>query len=234
MTLHPDPERLVLLALDERTESWTEDITHLATCSRCRAETDSLRAVAGLAIDAEPEQRLPPASEAVWERIAAATVAPTLQPAGRSADKPASRRARARWWRYAATAVAAAAAGAAAAVGVTAIDGTDGRVIARVTLAAQAAGPPTATGTVAFVDSGGGHLVAHLSMKDVPAPDGLYQVWLYNGNTTMIPLGVTTGSTVDLPVPSTVSLSAFPIVDVSVQRIGQQEHGVSILRGTII
>lgn len=246
---HPDPGRLVLLALDEPIEPVgpaAVDSAHLLTCARCRAEVASLRAVAALAASAVGEQRLPPVPEAVWEGIEAraglhpgtgpspAAVAP-VSPLGRAAHRaPRGRRRPRRGGRHpVVNALAAAAVGAAAAVATMTVATPDAHQVARVELAAQPAGPASAGGTVTFLDTGDGHLVARLDLVDVPPPDGLYQVWLYDGAATMIPLGVTTGPSVDLPVPPTVSLPAYPVVDVSVQRLGQQEHGVSILRGTL-
>lgn len=245
MMSHPDPERLVLLALGEQTESWADDTLHVAGCRSCRDETLSLRAAAGIAAEALHEQPLPPVSEAVWDRIAAQTAqtAETHAPGIPSAPEPASLvrlpgRGRGRIRRAAVT-IAAAAAGVAATIAVLLTTAPTDKVVARVHLVAQGSAVSTtsdasvASGTVTFLDRGDGRLIARVAMSDVPTTNGVYEVWMYDGHTTMVPLGVTDGAMVELPVPTSVSLRAFPVVDVSAQRLGQQEYGVSILRGAV-
>lgn len=231
---HPDQERLVLLALGEQTDSWADDTLHVAGCRPCRDEMRSLRAVATIAADALREQPLTPVSAAVWDRVAAEALAPRTPAWGvePAAHAPSPRRGRGRA-RRAAMAVGAAVAGAAAAVIVVATTAPADTVVARVDLVAQDVPASNASGTVTFLDRGRGRLVARIAMSGVPSTTGLYEVWLFDGHTTMIPLGVTNGAPVDLPVPTSLSLSAFPVVDVSAQRLGQQEHGVSVLRGVI-
>ncbi|WP_372660937.1 hypothetical protein [Amycolatopsis kentuckyensis] len=233
---HPDPDRLVLLALDEQSPDPAE-AAHLDRCADCRDEVESLRAVAVLGRESRTETTLPPVSEAVWDRIAAETgqasratttddSAPVLplEPHG-------SRRRLPRGVRYAAVAAAAAAIGVAGTV--IAFDAGDGeRVVAEAQLNRQASAPAAATGRVRIIDPGTGALRLKVELAGMPAPAGLYEIWLYDGSTTMIPLGVTAGTEADVAVPVNVVWSKFPVVDISAQELGQQEHGISMLQGT--
>ncbi|WP_329792844.1 hypothetical protein V1227_13345 [Lentzea sp. DG1S-22] len=78
-----------------------------------------------------------------------------------------------------------------------------------------------------------GRTVLRVSVDGMPAPDGLYQVRLHDGAATMILLGVLTGGQADMPLPEGVDLRTYRVVDVSAQRLGQQEHGTSVLQGNL-
>ncbi|VVJ21849.1 Uncharacterised protein [Amycolatopsis camponoti] len=236
---HPDRDHLVLLALDDQ-EPGAADTAHLDSCADCREELESLRAVAGLGREAAAETALPPVAEAVWERIAAETGQPSLGAARETAESAhdADRRdvLRPRFSRAVRYGVVAAAAAAVAAVVTVALTGggpDEGRVIAQAQLNRQVAAPAEAAGQVRIIDSGGGSLRLKLELTGMPAPAGLYEIWLYDGKTTMIPLGVVAGTDADVAIPHTLTLQAFPIVDVSAQQLGQQEHGTSMVQGTL-
>ncbi|WP_410626936.1 anti-sigma factor domain-containing protein [Amycolatopsis sp. cmx-8-4] len=239
---HPDPDRLVLLALDEQRPGLA-DTAHLDSCADCRDEIESLRAVAGLGRETVTETSLPPVREAVWERIAAETgqgsrppsnevsgqVLPLHRPGGEEADG----RRLPRGVRYAVVAAAAAAIGVAGTLIVLNLGGETDRVVAQAQLKPQASAPAGATGRVSIVDTGTGSLRLKVQLTGMPAPAGLYEIWLYDGRKTMIPLGVTAGTEADVSLPPNLALSSYPVVDVSVQELGQQEHGVSMLQGKL-
>ncbi|MGW5723660.1 anti-sigma factor domain-containing protein [Amycolatopsis sp. NPDC003865] len=236
---HPDPDRLALLALDEQPPAPAE-AAHLDSCPGCRDEVESLRAVVDLGRESCEETSLPPVPEAVWDRIAADTGQPSRTPSddhtapvvplAPAIGRPARRRF-GRGARYAAVAAAAAAIGVAAtAIVVTA--GESERVVAEAQLNRQAPAPAGASGRVRIVDAGEGTLRLKVQLTGMPAPAGLYEIWLFDGSTTMIPLGVTAGSEADVAVPANVTWNRFPVVDISAQQLGQQEHGVSMLQGT--
>ena len=237
---HPDPDRLVLLALDDERPDPAES-AHLSTCVDCREEVDSLRAVAALGRESRAETSLTPVSETVWDRIAADTGQesriPSHEARGRvlSLPCPESRRSAghhlSRGIRYAAVAAAAAAIGVAGTI-IAINAGSGERVVAEAQLNRQASAPAGAAGHVRIVDPGIGTLRLKVELTGMPAPAGLYEIWLYDGSTTMIPLGVTAGSEADVAVPATLTWSKFPVVDISAQQLGQQEHGVSMLQGT--
>lgn len=241
--MHPDAERLILLALGDEHDYSTDDVLHVVRCSTCRSEVESVKLVGGLVAESAAEPPPAPVAESVWERIAERTGQGPATATTRTLTARPGHRARAarpRWARlrrYGPTALAGAAAGVAATVLVTtavqprALPPGASTVVATTHLAPQPGAPAAATGTVTFVDEGGGRLVARLAMSGMFAPDGLFELWLYDGSAVMIPLGVTRGATVDLPVPAGVTLRDYPVVDVSHQSTGQQEHGTSVLRG---
>ncbi|MGV9361781.1 hypothetical protein, partial [Amycolatopsis sp. NPDC003731] len=136
-----------------------------------------------------------------------------------------------RLFRYAAAVVAAALV--AVTWVVTASGGDPGRVVAEAPLSRQPAAPAGAGGQVQVVDDGSGTVRLKVRLTGMPAAEGLYEVWLYDGVNTMIPLGVTAGADLEVAVPPGLSLSRFPVIDVSAQALGQQEHGTSMLRGSV-
>ncbi|MGW6441461.1 anti-sigma factor [Lentzea sp. NPDC055074] len=216
---HADPETLTLLALGEPApDQSTED--HVRSCSPCRAELDTLREIVTLGRETRRERDLPPPPEAVWDRIAAET--------GTAHARPR------RWRALLAVAAVAAIAGASGAVVVdrlstpTAVE----QVVAQADLARLTSAPGTARGSARVVRVAD-RKVLRVSVDGMPAPAGLYQVWLYDGVATMIPLGVLTGGQADMPLPDGVDLRTYRVVDVSAQRLGQQEHGTSMLQGTL-
>ncbi|MGW4527992.1 anti-sigma factor domain-containing protein [Amycolatopsis sp. NPDC004378] len=234
---HPDPEHLVLLALDHQRPD-AADTAHLDRCADCRDEFDSLRAVAGLGRETAAETSLPPVSEAVWDRIAAETgqrrPASVAEADHRAlmAQRPIRARRSSRGVRYAVIATAAAAVGVAGTLIASNTGGGDARVVAEAQLTRQTSAPAGATGRVQIVDDGSGSLRMKVRLSGMPAPDGLYEIWLFDGLKTMIPLGVTSSTEVEVAVPAGLPLSSYPVVDVSAQALGQQEHGTSMLQGT--
>ena len=224
---HADPDLLTLLALGEtvRDES-VED--HLRACATCRSELAALREVAAIGRETRVDRDLPMPSEDVWTRIADQTAQDT------SPVVPLRRPAR-RWRAFLAVAAAAAVVGATGAVAVdriTTTPVTSEQVLAQVDLARLATAPASAQGSARIIRTAG-RTVLRVSVDGMPAPDGLYQVWLFDGSTRMIPLGVLTGGQADMSVPETVDLNVYRVVDVSAQQWGQQEHGTSMLQGEL-
>ncbi|HYN96705.1 MAG TPA: hypothetical protein VES42_22930, partial [Pilimelia sp.] len=84
---HLDPDRLVLLALDEPSLDAGES-DHLTDCPSCREEVATLREVASLSAETQEVRELPAPPDRVWRQIAAEVTAPTAA-AGQSA--PAGR-----------------------------------------------------------------------------------------------------------------------------------------------
>lgn len=238
---HPDPDRLVLLALDEEAPD-PADTAHLGSCADCREELESLRTIAGLGRETKVETVLPPVPESVWERVAAETGQATrvtsaddgsqvLSPQRRGGEQMGRRRL-SRGVRYTIIATAAAAAGVAGTLAVVNAGGENVRVVAEAQLNRQASAPPGAAGTAQIVDTGAGSLRLKVQLTGMPDPAGLYEIWLYDGGKTMIPLGVTGGTVADVFIPPNIAVNSYPVVDISAQQLGQQEHGVSMLQGT--
>jgi hypothetical protein len=111
------------------------------------------------------------------------------------------------------------------------IDRQDQRVIAQAELVAQAAAPAGAHGSASIVDTGHG-LQLRVTVTGMPAPAGYYTVWVYDGRSVMIPLGSPGSAPLNLPAAAD-DLNVFRIVDVSAQDLGQQQHGRSMLQGTL-
>ncbi|QKV73898.1 anti-sigma factor [Amycolatopsis sp. Hca4] len=197
--------------------------------------------MAGLGRETKTEATLPPVGEAVWARIAAETGHATNPGGGGGRllplERPGGGRASAGWLsrgvRYTIIAAAAAAVGVVGTLAAVDTGAGDTRVVAETELIRQAAAPADAAGKVQVVVTGDGALRLKVQLTGMPAPAGLYEIWLYDGSRTMIPLGVTTGGDADVAVPPNVALRSFPVVDISAQQLGQQAHGVSMLQGNL-
>ncbi|MFF7856273.1 anti-sigma factor domain-containing protein [Streptomyces sp. NPDC007904] len=243
---HADPDLLVAIALGEASDAAVAG--HLGVCGRCRTELAALRraVAAGAAGDPAPPGALLEPPPTVWEGISAG-----LRPGRGSAPPrgtgtgigarpgspapPSARPARAR--RRLALAVCAAVLGAAAGSGVTVwATAQDGGT------AEQAPGParalqalmPAAAGSARLEEDRGARRLA-VSVRGLPATSGYFEVWLMDrSHSKLISLGVLgpDGHAV-LPLPATVDVSAYPVVDVSVQPYnGRPDHsGDSVVRG---
>nr|WP_243850432.1 anti-sigma factor [Modestobacter marinus] len=240
-----------------------ECAAHLTDCAECEQEVASLRrSVEVLAVPAlaAPTQAVAPPPQ-VWAAIAAATgVAasprPALVEAGGSPDVPvpapsaeethasrsagatvvqfparSARRPAARWLPLAAAVLVGGLIGAGA-VAVTQ-DGPEGTVLAQAGL--DPLPEQIASGTAEVRESGG---TRELQVDlDVPAlDDGYYEVWLLQSDAQrMVPVGVVQRGATVLPLPDGLDLSAYPLVDVSVEPLdGDPTHsGVSVVRGQL-
>jgi len=221
---HLDPERLVLIALGEQDPS-APDLEHLRACAACGADLDAIRATVAVGRESEHVRDLPAPPEHVWSRIAARTFGE--RPAE---ERPVRRTGGRRRLLVAAAAAVVFVAAAGAAIAWAAGRGGD-RVVAEADLVAQPGAPATAKGRATIVDTGHG-LQMRLAMSGMPAPSGYYTVWLYDGRTVMIPIGSPGSAPLNVPAAA-ADLATFSIVDVSAQRLGQQEHGTSMLQGRL-
>lgn len=161
-------------------------------------------------------------------------------PQGPSSSVPPARRARS--WRGASSLALAAAVGAILGTGITALvtrpanqPATSDAVVAQAVLApisAQATQPGTATAS-----DGPDGLEVRVDARGLPALDGFYEVWLLDEDATrLFALGaLPAGSVGTFTVPPGVSLSDFPVVDVSLEPYdGDPRHShASLLRGTL-
>jgi hypothetical protein len=231
----------VLLALGEAAPDGAEP-AHLADCAACADEVAALREVATLAAQTQEVRDLPAPPSQLWQRIAAevaqAAPAVTAPPAVR--ERPPARRPR-RWSSWAMPALAAAAAAVLAIAGTAAVvTRGDEPAAPAVTARAELSRLPTAPASVAgdarvLSDADGERL--HLHVTGLPLSTGYYEVWLINPeNERMISVG-TLGGAPDalLPLPGTVDLRAYRVVDVSAEPYdGDTAHsGKSLLRGAL-
>ncbi len=77
----------------------------------------------------------------------------------------------------------------------------------------------------------------HVSTDRLPAPQGYYEVWLYNPSINqMVAVGALgSGQRGTFTVPEGIDLNAYHVVDVSAQRYdGNNTHERSVLRGSLV
>jgi Anti-sigma-K factor rskA len=215
---HLDPDRLVSLALGEQPPSASET-GHLTDCRVCRADLAANREIVLIGRETEHVRDLPEPPEGLWSRIAAEAFPPVAV----KSRKP-------RRWRVALA--AAALIGVTGAVGVhQAVHRNAERVVAEADLRPSSAAPKDAHGTATIVDTGHG-LQLRVALSGMPATTGYYTVWLYDGRTVMVPIGSPGPAPLNVPAAAG-DLDEFRIVDVSAQRLGQQEHGTSMVQGVL-
>ncbi|MFC8015494.1 anti-sigma factor [Streptomyces cinereoruber] len=239
---HTDEETLAMMALGEETDPAAS--LHLHECDHCRREYDSLRRIVTAMrtpAPAEHEPVLP--SEEVWNSIAAelrvpGPPAPLPAHGGTTASvlRPGSGRLR-RTSRFAvALAACAALLGAASGSALTwwltrpdaPVEQTvaDGRRLD--SLRADSAG-------YAHLKGDTGRRSLEITVKGLPETVGYFEVWLMDRtHTKLVSMGVLgpDGHAV-LPVPATIDLDEYSVVDVSLQAYnGRPDHsGDSIVRG---
>ena len=224
---HLEPDRLILLALGE-SDADPMDTGHLADCQACRDDLAGYREVARLTADTRDLAALPAPSASTWQGIAA-----QLLPAGAPVIAVATRRIgrrAVRWWPLAAA--VAALAGSLTTLGVQRWhqDG-DGRVVAIAELRPLAGVGGAGRGTARIVDHGHG-LQLEVTVADLPQPAAYYTVWIFDGKNVMVPLGSPGPGPLNLP-PVAGDPARYPIVDISAQDLGQQQHGRSLLQGRL-
>jgi hypothetical protein len=254
---HPDPERLWLIALGQAGDAGgAAEPDHLDSCDTCRAEVDSLRAVATLGAETHDLRDLPPPPASVWAGIEAATapstvvegrrLTPSTGPGRRGADPAPPRgpgRTR-RWGRRIAAMTAAVALGIAGTLAATRLFGDDvapptaacGTVVARADLSALPLAPAGATGEARVLCDGPQRRL-HLHVTGLPLQPGYYEVWLIDPSTMeMTAIGqLGDGTDVLLPLSTTTDLRKYRLVDISAEQYdnNQAHSGESMLRGQL-
>jgi hypothetical protein len=259
---HSDPDVLALVALGEPPAA--ADAEHLLECERCRADVEELRAVvSAVRVDVPTGPPVAP-PDLVWQGIAAATgvrTAPRPEQVGVSpaAPSPAPPAARAvpdelavrRNGRAAGTGRRTLLAVAAAALVLGAVGGVAGsrlldqesvsppngsqQVLAQVALSNLQPAATSASGSASVVNTGSGRRLVLDVSRLSPVAGHFYEVWLIDKDVKkMVSLGILDGSTGQFVIPDGVDVSAYPIVDISVQEPGDPRHsGDSVLRGVI-
>ncbi len=244
--MHASPETLALLALGEAAVP-EDERQHLAGCQACQAELGELAELVaiGRSVDAGDVLTAPP--HRVWAAIQhevmsqpesdrSAGVAP---PAAKAVPTTPSTPGGPSRGRRAATLALAASVALVAGIGVgVAIDRNRSTrtVLATASLAALPDWPgSTGTATVYRDPDGSRELIVHLTSPEPVA--GRRQVWLINsGITSMSALGFITGDEGRWPIPDDLSLTAYPIVDVSDEPRDDPDplhSGNSVVRGTL-
>ena len=236
---HMDPDQLALLALGEPLADAASAADHLRECLTCRAEVDALRHTVALAREGVELRDAAAPPPVVWDRIAAETgIGPV--PYGRHAaptePTPPVRRRR-RWVRPVAALVAAATVGVAGTLAVLQPWRSDPPPVtgSSATLAGVAGGPRGVGGDAVVVQGQDGPML-DVTARGLPLQPGYYEVWLFDGNRNMVSVGVLgADSTAALPLPPTLDLRTYHIVDISAEPYdGDQTHSKdSVLRGTL-
>ena len=94
---------------------------------------------------------------------------------------------------------------------------------------------PGAVGQADVVQTATGRQL-DLDVQKLGIPDGFYEVWLIDPTVTkMVPIGVLIDGKGRFSLPDGVSLSSYPVVDISIQPLnGNPKHsGRSVLRGIL-
>jgi hypothetical protein len=239
---HLDDEVLALRALGEDAGTATDD-AHLASCARCQAELDQLRAVVSASRSLTDADRpvAPPSS--VWEAIQAhvrgdRSAGSTAASSGAEVVPLADRRGRRSW----STSVLVAASVASLAVGVvlSAVatrESDPPSPATQVVAAASLAALPDHTGTgEATIVQRNGTDYLQIDASDLSQGQGFYEVWLIDPKTMqMVGLGALDSAEGLFPIPEGLDLSKYRLVDVSLEPMdGQPTHsGNSIVRGEL-
>ncbi|MGV1037496.1 MAG: anti-sigma factor domain-containing protein [Candidatus Nanopelagicales bacterium] len=264
---HCDPATLALVGLGEAPAS-AQDAEHLRSCAQCQAEVTRFANVAtvGRSISVEDQPVEPPAS--VWDNIQAAVSAQPsedtddaesvtgrangsdseVQPGvvGATAAEPTSiedfknRSKRSKWLPLAAAAAAGALLGGSVIAGVLAQN--DARqapaVLASGALGPLPDGPDQQTTGKARLERAGDQYVLQVSVAQLPAPSGFFEVWMMNPTTSgLVAVGSFNANQAEasFPVPEGLPLTEYTTVDISDEPFdGVPGHStVSVLRGNM-
>jgi len=223
---HCDPQTIALLALGE--EPVDSDAVHLVTCDECRTEWESLRHTADIArsLDNDYVVIAPPPS--VWAAVSAQIAA---SPEVTALDSRRSRR----WVPWVAVADAAGVLfGGIGGVALTRSSTPAPAIVATPPLAPLADYSPTGSASVELVADA---QILAVDVSNLPATDGYFEVWLLAPDaSSMIAVGTLgAGQSSTFPLPAGVSLSDYPVVDISVEQYdGDPTHSTdSVARGTL-
>ncbi|HEU4948473.1 MAG TPA: anti-sigma factor [Kribbella sp.] len=235
---HLEPELLAQYALGDDVSLDTGEHGHLAGCDVCRAEVDELRRLAELGHELESGDRLEPAPQQVWNRIAEELGLPEATPSYQASIARQRERRSARTRMVLVGAVAAALGLIAGVLGVRVL-GDDTTGPEQQPLASTRLDPlagKTGDGTADLLRVGA-DTELRVDVSGLPAPQGFYELWLINADgKRMVSLGVLdprTGGT--FLVPADLTAQGYTIVDISLEPYdGKPEHSRdSVIRGTL-
>lgn len=252
---HCDPDTLALRSLGEGVGT-PEDEAHLAACQECQLEVANLSTLVSVARSGGPLQVQQPSPD-VWDSIRAelglsaatsthsadattSTQTRTDDPSAApvvSLSERRARRSRPATWLLAAAGIGGIVVG--GAITATVIESSGEApltVAASVDLDPLPAWDASGTAELAVDEGGQQVLVVSLDAAAVADSSGYQEVWLIDENVEgMVSLGVMEGSNGQFVIPTGVDVTAYPIVDVSLEPFdGDPTHsGDSIARGQI-
>ncbi len=235
--MHVNPDLLALLALRERVGT-PEEHAHLAECSECRAELQSLRTAADVGRLTNEGDVLSTPPPHVWQRIrqelelsgsagqtpAAAAQLPVLSPPNRRAVR-------------AAAFVLAAALALVVGIGIGANVGRFASAATEVSSVQLNALPPYAgsSGQATVERDRDGNRTLVVTISSPAAATGLREVWLTNTRAEpMVAMGYLAGDSGRFPIPPGMKMDENPLVDISQEPAGDKDpnhSGHSMLRG---
>ena len=238
---HLDPERLILVAFGEQHFSAPE-VEHLESCETCANDVSGTLKTIRVGREAPQTSDLPALPPGLWERIADqafdhpravpdASSAPEVPRRWRRPGGPPAQRRYRELRRSALLVVCAVMAGIAATLGAQWLTENPRQVVAEASLHSKNAAAEAARGTATIIKTDHG-LQMKVDVSGMPPTDGYYEVWVYDGSRAMIPVGNLGPAPLNLP-DSIRKVSDFPVVDISLQKIGQQAHGITMLQGEI-
>ena len=236
---HLDPDELALIAMGEPVAS-TADAQHLAGCSECAEELQTLSRAVEIGRATIDIGELESPDPIVWTRIARdlqlASAEPSIErmpvpEAVRSVPGRRPMRSRTLWSLAAGVALLAG-----VGLGVWAI--AQNSALVPVAEAALAPFPdhPGAEGSALVEQRRDGEQVVRVTLDASPAPDTYREVWLITADASaLISLGVLDGQEGTFPIPAGVDLRDYVLVDISQEPIdGDPAHsGDSIVRGEL-
>ncbi len=255
-------EELATLAFGEPVDAVTG--AHVENCPQCREQVAALRQLIAVARAADRGSvPLAPPPPRVWEGVLAAigedasrNAASTSRQArpgpqsrvvagefgakkGVAAPPSRSRERQSRRWvrplLAAAAAVVLLAAGTVGWALGRSINATPATRASVAVLTSQPGTPAAVVGRAVVHNSPNGDTL-QVNTKNMPAPAGYYEVWLYNPSINqMVAVGTLgNGARGSFTVPSGIDLNAYHVVDVSAQRYdGNNTHERSVLRGSL-
>jgi hypothetical protein len=251
---HLDPEELALIAIGEPVAS-RADAHHLAECSACASELQTLTRAVEVGRATIDVGELESPDPVVWHRIAQelhlsgaepqldqAAAPEAMSPeASSTAAVSTKAKSRARDRRFTRPRVLwslAAAVALLAGVGLGGWALGQRSALAPVAEAALAPFPdhPGAEGSAQVEQKGDGEQVVRVTLDASPTPGTYREVWLITADASaLISLGVLDGSEGTFPIPAGVDVRTYVLVDISQEPIdGDPTHsGDSIVRGQL-
>jgi hypothetical protein len=238
---HLDPERLILVAFGEQHFS-TQEAEHLESCETCVGNMSGTLETIGVARETHQTRDLPELPPDLWPRIAEEAFAhphavsdapsePGVPGRWRRPTGPPAQRRYQQLRRSTLLAMCAVIAGIAATLGAQWLTEKPQQVVAEASLLSKNVAAQAARGTAKIIKTDKG-LQMKVDVSGMPPTDGYYEVWVYDGSKAMIPVGTLGSAPLNLP-SSIRNISSFPVIDISLQKIGQQAHGITMLQGHI-